>query len=107
MHISAPAFIISILLFMVLFFGMAFIVNMLIKTTWVPVILYPVIIILYIDEISIVSYITDAGDAFAQLGGLLTSLAPADIIVLSGGWLGTVIAGSVIRLLRVKNYQMF
>lgn len=107
MQLSAPSFIISILLFMVLFFGMAFILNMLIKTTWIPVILYPIIILMAIDNIAITSYVTESAQSFSHLGQLVVSLAPSDITILSAGWVGAIVAGAVIRLLRVNNYRMF
>ncbi|WP_085522890.1 YuiB family protein [Tuberibacillus sp. Marseille-P3662] len=102
-----PAFLVSILLFAVLFFGLGFIINMLIKTAWLPAILYPVIILLYIDDISTLDYFTQFGSSMPALGEKMASLAPSDITVLSAGWIGAIISGIVMKMLRSRGYQMF
>jgi hypothetical protein len=99
--------IISIVLFMVLFFGIGFIVNMLLRSSWVPAIVYPLIVILIVDRVHMYQYITDLHQSLVGLVAQLAGLKPVDIAVLSAGFLGAIIAGVVIRTLRVKGYQMF
>jgi len=107
MALSLPQLLLSILLFAVLFFGIGFIVNMLLKTTWLVPILYPFIVIIMIDKMSTWDYFADPKSAFSELGHRLTSLAPSDITVLLMGFLGTLIAGITIKILRSRGYQMF
>ncbi len=78
---------VAFLLFMVIAFGIGFIINMLIKTTWFPTVLYFIIL----------------GIIFIYIGKFST----ADVVVLSGGLAGAVLCGFVIRTLRVKGYRMF
>lgn len=99
--------IISIVLFMVLFFGIGFIVNMLLRATWVPAIVYPFIVILIVDQVHMYQYFTNFQGSAIDLGHQLAALKPVDITVLSSGFIGTIAAGIVIRILRVKGYQMF
>lgn len=99
--------IISILLFMVLFFGIGFIANMLLRSSWVPAIVYPFIVILIVDRVHIYQYFTDFQASVMDLVQRLADLKPVDIVVLSSGFVGTIIAGIVIRMLRVRGYQMF
>lgn len=85
--ISLPQFVISIVLFFVLLFGIGFILNMILKTTWVPLVIYlGIIIYLLID---------------------LQSPEIADIVILASGLLGAAGSGLTIQTLRVKGYRMF
>lgn len=83
--------VISIMLFLVLFFGIGFILNMLLKTTWFPSLLYPVIIV------ALVSYYNKS----------IFQLLPVDLVILSAGFLGAIMSGYTIKLLRAKGYRMF
>lgn len=105
--ISIPQLIISVLLFLVLFFGIGFLLNMLLRSTWLMAFIYPIIVISIIDKISFFEYITSPVDSFTALGPKLTSLQIADILILSSGLIGAVLAGLVNKLLRSKGYQMF
>ncbi|GGH75085.1 hypothetical protein JOD43_000598 [Pullulanibacillus pueri] len=105
--LSIPQLILSILLFAVLFFGIGFIVNMLLKTTWLIAILYPFFIILIIDHVSIWDYFTNTSYAFSDLWISFINLKISDIVVLAMGLVGAIIAGITIRTLRKKGYQMF
>lgn len=78
---------ISIPLFLFLAFGIGFILNMLIKTTWLPLIVY-LMLIIYL---------------FIRMGALL----PVDYIILASGLAGAALSGVVIRILRAKGYRMF
>ena len=105
--LSLPQLFISILLFAILFFGIGFIVNMLLKTTWLIAILYPIFIILIIDHVSIVDYVTAPSYAFSDLYISFANLKISDIVVLVMGFVGALIAGITIKTLRKKGYQMF
>lgn len=99
--------IISTLLFFVLFFGIAFILNMLLKSTWIMTALYPLVVFAIVDRISTADYLLKPTFAFGQLWRGLTHMMPADIIMLSGGLIGAITAGFVIRNLRRSGYTMF
>ncbi|HEY4578456.1 MAG TPA: YuiB family protein [Savagea sp.] len=97
----------SALLFLVIFFGIGFLVNMLLRMTWFTAIIYPIIVIFIIDEVKFYEYITNAKEAFSLLGTKISNLHTADIIILSSGFVGTIIAGIVMKILRKQGYQMF
>lgn len=99
--------VVSIVLYFVIFFGIAFILNMLLRKTWLMACLFPFIMILIIDNVSFTSYFTDTSEAFSALGGRLAGLTAADIIILLSGFIGTIVSGFVIRILRKSGYQMF
>lgn len=107
MPMTVPTLIISMLLFFVLFFGIGFLVNMLLRWTWVMAIVYPIIAILIIDDVRFVEYFTNSSTAFHQLGNKVASLATADILILLSGLAGSITAGFVMIVLRKKGYQMF
>jgi hypothetical protein len=95
------------LLFFVLFFGIGFILNMLLRMTWIMGIIYPIIAILIIDNVRFAEYFTNSGDAFQKLGVRLSSLHPSDITILSFGFLGALASGAAMKMLRSKGYRMF
>jgi len=98
---------ISMLLFFVLFFGIGFILNMLLRMTWIMSILYPLVVLIIVDGISTLSYITHTREAFTTLGERLIGLKPADMLILLSGLAGAVLSGIVIKELRKKGYRMF
>lgn len=98
---------ISMLLFFVLFYGISFILNMILKMTWLMVGVYPIIVLLIVDGISTAEYITNTAEAFSTLGEHLVNLQIADILMLGSGLVGTILAGMTIRYLRKAGYQMF
>ncbi|MGD6817332.1 YuiB family protein [Metabacillus sp. 84] len=102
-----PVFIISIVLFFVLFFGIGFLLNMLLRMSWIMAIIYPVICILIIDEITAITYFTAPGEAFPELLSKVVSLQGTDITILASGLAGAICSGFVIQALRKKGYQMF
>jgi len=79
--------IISVPLFLFLAFGIGFLLNMLIKTTWLPLVMY-FLLLVYL---------------FIRMGSLLA----VDYIVLTSGLAGAILSGVVIRVLRQKGYRMF
>lgn len=99
--------IISMLLFFVMFFGIGFLLNMLLRVTWFMAILYPIVVLLIIDEVGFFDYFSDPGNSFALLGDKTASLAGADVAILSAGFGGAVTAGIVMRILRKMGYRMF
>ncbi|UFT98213.1 YuiB family protein [Radiobacillus kanasensis] len=100
-------FIVSILLFFVLFFGIGFILNMLLRSTWVMSFVYPIVVCFIVDDFPFSTYFLDTGKAFSTLWHRITILTPVDITILSAGFVGTIVAGFVIRWLRKQGYQMF
>lgn len=99
--------IVSVLLYFVIFFGIAFILNMLLRKTWLMAILYPFIILYVISNNSFGSYFSNTGEAFAQVGSTIQSLNTVDVIVLGSGFAGAIVSGIVIKMLRKTGYQMF
>ncbi|MGN7471709.1 YuiB family protein [Brevibacillus sp. SAFN-007a] len=85
---SILQFLVSIVLFTVLGFGIGFILNMILKTTWLPVVI----------GVGVV-----AGALIYQ------KIVPGvwDAIILGCGMAGTVGSGWTISLLRKKGYRMF
>jgi hypothetical protein len=89
--------IVTVLLF-VLFFGLGFILNMLMKTTWFPIYGYIVLLI------GLVMY---WGWGTGSLTSNLAEYSIADYVPALGGLVGAVLSGSTIKMLRTKGYQMF
>jgi hypothetical protein len=85
--ISLPQLIVSIVLIFVLIFGLGFILNMILKTTWLPIVLY----------IGVVAYL--ALD-------LKTAYLP-DYLWFLAGLSGAILSGWTIKILRAKGYRMF
>ncbi|SFS42948.1 YuiB family protein [Marininema halotolerans] len=79
--------IIAIPLFTFMGFGISFILNMILKTTWVPLVLYAGLLAYF--------FITKG----MLLGGDYLMLTMGLLGILSGGW--------TIRYLRVNGYRMF
>lgn len=99
--------IISMILFFVLFYGISFILNMILKVTWLMVIVYPFVIILLMDGISTFQYFTRPGESFQAAYDGLAGLSLPDILMLGSGFAGVVLAGVTIRYLRNAGYKMF
>lgn len=101
-------FFVSFVLYFVIFFGLAFILNMLLRTTWLMTLLYPIIILLVISGNGLADYFIDTKEAFLQIQNTINNtIALEDYIILSGGLIGTIVSGIIIRLLRKSGYQMF
>ncbi|RSK28423.1 hypothetical protein EJF36_16975 [Bacillus sp. HMF5848] len=105
--LEIPIFIISIVLFFVLFYGIGFLLNMVLRMTWVMAFIYPVIFILIVNKTKMIEYVRSPEAAFSTIMISITSLAPADIIILLSGFIGAIMAGITIKSLRAKGYQMF
>lgn len=90
-----------------MFFGIGFLLNMLLRMTWLMAIIYPIVVIFIIDEVKMYEYITKPKYAFSLLGEKIMALHTVDIVILASGLLGAIISGFVIKLLRKQGYQMF
>lgn len=99
--------IISVFLFLVMFFGIGFLLNMLLRMTWLMAIVYPIVVVFIIDDVSFLDYFFKAGSAFPALLDKIQALQVVDIVILSGGFAGAIIAGIVMILLRKNGYRMF
>ncbi|HLR03675.1 MAG TPA: YuiB family protein [Virgibacillus sp.] len=99
--------IVLIILFFVIFFGIAFILNMLLRRTWLMSFVYLVIVWFIVDKVSISEYFTHPGNAFRTGFSNLLNITPVDVVILGAGLLGTIVSGIVIKFLRKSGYQMF
>lgn len=86
------------LLMLVLFFGLGFILNMLLKTTWLPIYLYILLMICMIIY---------WGWGSGTLWTNLQEYQLVDYIPAISGLLGALISGYTIKALRVRGYKMF
>lgn len=75
--------------------------------TWLMAIVYPIIVILIIDEVRIYEYITKPAYAFGLLGDKIAALHTVDVLILSSGLVGAILSGIVSKMLRKQGYQMF
>jgi uncharacterized membrane protein YphA (DoxX/SURF4 family) len=89
--------IVTVLLF-VLFFGLGFILNMLMKTTWFPIYGYIMLVI---------GLIVYWGWGTNSLASNLSEYSFADYVPAIGGLIGAALSGWTIKSLREKGYQMF
>lgn len=86
------------LLLFVLFFGIGFILNMLMKTTWFPIYGYLILIVGLL-----IYWSWGEGSLFENLA----KYTWYDYVVGIGGLLGAALSGVTIRLLRLKGFKMF
>ncbi|WP_078594639.1 YuiB family protein [Evansella clarkii] len=107
MELQLPQLIIAIVLYFVLFFGIGFILNMVLRSTWTMAVIYPIVIFFIVDQAGVLAYFTNPGEAFPTLGNQLISLKTADIIILLSGFIGAILSGIAIRMLRERGYRMF
>jgi hypothetical protein len=90
--------IVTVLMF-VLFFGIGFILNMLMKTTWFPIYAYLALIV------GLMVYWASSGSG--SLWENLSGFTYVDYLAGVGGLIGAVLSGSAIRTLRIKGFKMF
>ncbi|WP_128893648.1 YuiB family protein [Longirhabdus pacifica] len=86
-------------LFFVLMFGIGFILNMLIKTTWLPLYLFMFVLLPVV--------VFWRWDGAIQFSDNLLAFQFIDYLVAIAGILGAFISGQAIKTLRVKGYKMF
>lgn len=89
--------VVLILLAFCMFFGLGFILNMLLKTTWFPIYAYIIFVVGLV-------YWTWGHETFIEN---IIGYTLADYLPLVSGLAGAVLSGYTIRLLRVKGYKMF
>ncbi len=100
--------VISVLLFLILFFGIGFLLNMLLKTTWLPgLIIYPVVVFTIVSDVPFGKYFSEPAQSFARFGERLGGLLFVDYVILTAGLLGAILSGVTIRILRARGYRMF
>lgn len=99
--------IVGSLLFFIIFFGLSFILNMLLRRTWLMSIFYPIIMILLIANENVFKYITSPTETIPAAFEKLINIGFVDLIIFSAGFLGTIVSGIVIKMLRKRGYQMF
>lgn len=102
-----PQLFISMLLFIVLFFGIGFLLNMLLRSTWIMAVIYPIVVIMIIDRVKFFTYFSNPAKSFTDLGQDFIHLQVVDICILASGMVGAIFAGIAIKMLRVRGYQMF
>ncbi|KOS71765.1 membrane protein [Lysinibacillus contaminans] len=105
--VSLVQLIISIVLFFVMFFGIGFLLNMLLRMTWLMAVVYPIVVVFIVDDVSFLDYIFKPGSAFPALLDKLQALPIVDIVILTGGFAGAIVAGIVMIILRKNGYRMF
>lgn len=89
--------IIATTLIFVLIFGIGFILNMMLKTTWLPIYAYVLLIIVLV-------YLNwDSGTLLDNIG----SYTIIDYIPAAGGLAGAVLSGIAIKTMRAKGYRMY
>lgn len=86
-----------VLLAFCMFFGLGFIINMLMKTTWFPIAGYVVFVIAII-------YTSWGPQSFLEN---IAGYSVSDYLPLLSGLGGAVASGFVIKTLRAKGYKMF
>lgn len=104
---SVIQLLLSVLLYFVIFFGLAFIINMLLRLTWFMSFVYPIFVLLIVDKIKTSEYFITPKEAFSTAFTNVMALGLGDIIILSSGFVGTIVAGFVMKWLRKSGYQMF
>lgn len=70
-------------------------------------VIYPIIVILIVDNVRFFDYFTSPGASFTALATAFSSLHIADVLILISGLAGAIVSGIVIKMLRVRGYQMF
>ena len=106
-ELSLVQLLISFVLFFVMFFGIGFLLNMLLRMTWLMAVLYPIVVVLIIDEVVFLDYIFNGAKAWPALVDKIVSLQFFDITVLSGSFIGAIVSGFVMISLRKMGYRMF
>jgi ABC-type transport system involved in multi-copper enzyme maturation permease subunit len=89
-------FVLTLLAFC-MFFGLGFIINMLMKTTWFPIYGYIVFVCV------LVYWSWGSASFFDNLKGYTV----ADVLPLISGLAGAILSGYMIKLLRDKGYKMY
>jgi len=91
--------IILFVLFFVMMFGIGFILNMLMKTTWFPAYLFVIVIVPAV----IISY----WKSDLSFLGNIEAYSLVDMLTACAGLVGAIISGTTIRMLRRSGFKMF
>ena len=102
-----PFILISMVLFFVMFFGIGFILNMLLRMSWIMAIIYPIITLSIIGDVPFLNYATAPIDTLQLAWDRLFVITLADGLILSSGFVGAILSGVVIKMLRSRGYRMF
>lgn len=89
--------VVLIILAFCMFFGLGFIINMLLKTTWFPIYGYMAFVIILI--------VWTWGPQ--SLWNNVSSYTLGDVLPFLSGLAGAFLSGYTIKMLRVKGYTMF
>lgn len=89
--------VIATILLFVIFFGIGFIANMLLKTTWFPIVLFAAAVIVFV-------LLERGGES---LWHSLQGYHWPDYLLAVGGLVGAVLSGSSIKALRKSGFRMF
>lgn len=98
--------VVSILLFFILFAGIGFLLNMVLRLTWIMAVIYPIVVLFIVNQEPYGRFFTEPGQAFSLLFERVASLHFADIVILISGFLGAIAAGIIMKLLRKAGYQI-
>jgi len=91
--------IILFVLFFVMMFGIGFILNMLMKTTWFPAYLFVIVIVPAV----VISY----WKKDLSFLGNIEAYSLVDMLTACAGLVGALISGTTIRMLRRSGFKMF
>lgn len=97
----------SVVLYFVIFFGIAFILNMLLRRTWLMAVLYPIVISIIVGDSRVSEYFTEPIKSVSATFHKMISLPVVDMVILSSGLAGAIVSGIVVKLLRKSGYRMF
>jgi hypothetical protein len=97
--ISFLQFFVATLVAFCIFLGLGFIINMLLKTTWLPVYVYFIVVIIIVYSF----WDKGSGSFISYLKG--TSFS--DVVLFIGGMAGAILSGYLIKMLRDKGYKMY
>ena len=98
---------VSVVLYFIIFFGISFIVNMLLRRTWLMTFLYPIFVIFIVGDSKVIQYFSNPKGSFSDTFQKFTEIQAYDIIIVLSGLAGTIVSAIVIKILRKMGYQMF
>lgn len=91
--------VVAMVLFFVMMFGIGFILNMLLKTTWLPIYIF-IIVLVPLGIWATWDSTQSAVDNF-------TAFTVVDLLPVFGALIGAYVSGWTIRKLRLGGYKMF
>ncbi|SFE54092.1 Putative membrane protein [Paenibacillus algorifonticola] len=91
--------IIATVLFLVMMFGIGFILNMLLKTTWFPIYMFIIVLVPF--------YVWSTWDKTLSTSENFTSFTFIDLVPVFGALIGAYLSGWTIQALRKGGYKMF